>query len=62
MRSASVREGRDERIVSFDEALEIVLAQAKSIRPQAIETGRAGGVDRTRVSEFGSGGSRSTSL
>jgi molybdopterin molybdotransferase len=37
MRSASVREGRDERIVSFDEALEIVLAQAKLIRPQAIE-------------------------
>jgi molybdopterin molybdotransferase len=37
MRSASVREGGDERIVSFDEALEIVLAQAKLIKPQAVE-------------------------
>jgi molybdopterin molybdotransferase len=37
MRSASVREGRDERIVSFDEALEIVLAQAKLIQPLAVE-------------------------
>lgn len=38
MRSASVREGRDdERIVSFDEALEIVLAQAKLMNPGAVE-------------------------
>lgn len=37
MRSASVREGGDERIVNFDEALEIVLAQAKLIKPQAVE-------------------------
>jgi molybdopterin molybdotransferase len=37
MRSAGVREGGDERIVNFDEALEIVLAQAKLIKPQAVE-------------------------
>lgn len=38
MRSASVREGRDGgRIVSFDEALEIVLAQATLKKPRAVE-------------------------
>ncbi|HEY2039798.1 MAG TPA: gephyrin-like molybdotransferase Glp [Edaphobacter sp.] len=38
MRSASIREGREgERIVSFDEALEIVLAQARSMKPPAVE-------------------------
>lgn len=38
MKSASARHDRDgERIVSFDEALEIVLGQAAQVRPPAVE-------------------------